>query len=328
VSGNTVYAVTTDGTLHELFLGSDGSLTAGRSVRFGSYSTSSPVICDGRIYVGGSSSADVTRGALFVIDLASMSVVHEVLVPATAVEGQVGTGDVKSAPLVSVAADGNTYVYFTSNGKPGGVYAYRLGDAEATTLYQPASDLWQYCMSSIACDASGNLYYFNDSGTLFKLDAGATTAAPGEKGQGGENNAGSAGGRGNAGTNGNAGGNTAGSAFGNATSTSSAAKPSKPHVTVSGGNASTGSATAGAPESENSLLLGSYSSEDVTAVTSTGAKEPAETGETSASETSANQSGLPIWPIIGTCVGAALLILLLATRHRCGDDGTAEGRRG
>ncbi|MEE8675130.1 DUF4430 domain-containing protein [Tractidigestivibacter scatoligenes] len=328
VSGNVAYAVTTDGVLHELYLRTDGSLTAGRSVRFGSYSTSSPTICDGRIYVGGSSSADVTRGALFVIDLASMSVKHEALVPTTSVEGQVGTGDVKSAPLVSVALDGNTYVYFTSNGKPGGVYAYRLGDAEATTLYQPASDLWQYCMSSIACDASGNLYYFNDSGTLFKLDAGATTAAPGEKGQGGENNAGSAGGRGNAGTSGNAGGNTAGSAFGNATSTSTAAKPSKPHVTVSGGNASTGSATAGALASENSSLLGSYSSEDVTAVTSTGAKEPAENGETSASETSANQSGLPIWPIIGTCMGAALLILLLATRRRRGDDGTAEGRRG
>ena len=328
VSGNTVYAVTTDGTLHELFLGSEGSLTAGSSVRFGSYSTSSPVVCDGRIYVGGSTSANQTDGALFVIDLGTMEVEHEVLVPKVEVEHQAGTGEVKGTPLVSVAADGNTYVYFTCNGKPGGVYAYRLGDAEATTLYQPASDLWQYCMSSIACDASGNLYYFNDSGTLFKLDAGATTAAPGENGQGGENNAGSAGGRGNAGTSGNAGGNTAGSAFGNATSTSTAAKPSKPHVTVSGGNASTGSATAGAPESENSSLLGSYSSEDVTAVTSTGAKEPAETGETSASETSANQPGLPIWPIVGTCVGAALLILLLATRRRRGDDGTAEGRRG
>lgn len=328
VSGNTVYAVTTDGTLHELFLGSDGSLTAGRSVKFGSYSTSSPVVCDGRIYVGGSSSADVTRGALFVVDLASMSVAHEVLVPAITVEGQVGTGDVKSAPLVSVAPDGNTYVYFTSNGKPGGVYVYRLGDAEATTLYQPASDLWQYCMSSIACDASGNLYYFNDSGSLFRLDASATTAAPGEKGQGGENNGGSAGGSDNAGTSGNADGSTAGSSSGNTASTPSAAKPSKPRVPVSGGNASTVSASSGALASENGSLLGSYSSEDVTAVTSTGAKEPAETGETSAGETSANQPGLPIWPIIGTCVGVALLILLLATRRRHGDDGTAEGRRG
>jgi hypothetical protein len=328
VSGNTVYAVTTDGVLHELFLGSGGSLTAGRSVRFGSYSTSSPVICDGRIYVGGSSSADVTHGALFVIDLGTMEVEHEVLVPATAVEGQVGTGDVKSAPLVSVAADGNTYVYFTSNGKPGGVYAYRLGDAEATMLYQPASDLWQFCMSSIACDASGNLYYFNDSGTLFKLDAGATTAAPGENGRGGENNGGSARGNGNGGTSGNAGGNTAGSASGNTASTSSAAKPSKPRVPVSVGTASTGSATTDAPASENGSLLGSYSSEDLSAVTYTGAKVPAETGETSASETAANQPGLPIWPIVGTCVGAALLILLLATRRRRSNDGTIEGRRG
>ena len=85
--------------------------------------------------------------------------------------------------------------------------------------------------------------------------------------------------------------------------------------------------TAGALASENSSLLGSYSSEDVTAVTSTGAKEPADTGETSASETSANQSGLPIWPIVGTCVGAAVLILLLDTRRRDKSDAT-EGRRG
>jgi hypothetical protein len=183
-------------------------------------------------------------------------------------------------------------------------------------------------MSSIACDASGNLYYFNDSGTLFKLDAGAATAAPGENGRGGENDGGSARGNGNAGTSGNAGGSTADGASGNAVFASSFAKPSKPRVPVSGGNASTGSATTGAPASENGSLLGSYSSEDVTAVTSTGAKEPAETGETSASETAANQQGLPIWPIVGTCAGAALLVLLLATRRRRGDNDATEGRRG
>lgn len=332
VSGNTVYAVTTDGTLHKLSLGSDGSLTAGHSVRFGSYSTSSPVVCDGRIYFGGSTPENQADGALFVIDLGNMEVEHEILVPKVEVEHQAGTGEVKGTPLVSVAADGNTYVYFTSNALPGGVYAYRLGDAEATTLYQPASDLWQYCMSSIACDASGNLYYFNDSGTLFKLDAGATTAAPGEngqggQGQGGENNGGSAGGSGNADTSGNAGSNSAGGASDNATSASAVAKPSKPRVPISVGNASTGSATTGALVSENGSLLGSYSSEDVTAVTSTGAKEPAETGETSASETAANRQGLPIWPIIGTCVGSALFVLLLATRRRRDNDAT-EGRRG
>ena len=336
VSGNTVYAVTTDGSLHELSLGSDRLLTAVRSVKFGSCSTSSPVICDGRAYVGGSTPANQADGALFVIDLGTMEVEHEVLVPKVEVEHQAGTGEVKGTPLVSVAADGNTYVYFTCNGMPGGVYAYRLGDSEASILYLPPhekdNDLWEYCLSSIACDASGNLYYFNDSGTLFKLDAGATTAAPGENGQGGqgqdgENNGGSAGGSGNAGTSGNAGSNTAGSASDNTVPTPSATTPARPRVPVSVGNASTGSATADAAASESGSLLGSYSSEDVTAVTSTVAKEPAETGKTSASKTAANQAGLPIWPIVGTCVGAALLVLLLATRRR-GNQDASEGRRG
>ena len=331
VSGNTVYAVTTDGVLHELFLGSDGSLTAGRSVRFGSYSTSSPTICDGLLYVGGSSSADLTRGALFVIDLASMSFKHEALVPTTSVEGQVGTGDVKSAPLVSVAADGNTYVYFTCNGKPGGVYVYRLGDAEATTLYQPANDLWQYCMSSIACDASGNLYFFNDSGTLFKLDAGATTTVPGEKGQGGQGgnggNGGSAGG--NGGSTGGNGGQSDSSSTGGAAGSGNGAATGKGGVSGNGATstpAASSATTASTSLSEDGSLLGSYTSEDVTSVTSVGDKDDAVAGEVPASD-SAPQAGLPIWPIVGTCVGAALLILLLATRRRDKSEVT-EGRRG
>lgn len=326
VSGNVAYAVTTDGVLHELYLHADGSLTAGRSVRFGSYSTSSPTICDGLLYVGGSSSADVTRGALFVIDLASMSVKHEALVPTTSVEGQVGTGDVKSAPLVSVAADGNTYVYFTCNGKPGGVYAYRLGDTEATTLYQPASELWQYCMSSIACDANGNLYFFNDSGTLFKLDAGATTTTPGEKGQGGQGGNGGQGGSGSTGGNGGQGGSgsTAGTASGD-----NGAATGKGGVSGNGATstpAASSATTASASSSEDGSLLGSYTSEDVTSVTSVGDKDDAVAGEVPATD-SAAQAGLPIWPIVGTCVGAALLILLISTRRRDKSDVT-EGRRG
>lgn len=337
VSGNVAYAVTTDGVLHELYLRADGSLAAGRSVRFGSYSTSSPTICDGLLYVGGSSSADVTRGALFVIDLASMSVKHEALVPTTSVEGQVGTGDVKSAPLVSVAADGNTYVYFTCNGKPGGVYAYRLGDAEAATLYQPASDLWQFCLSSIACDASGNLYFFNDSGTLFKLDAGATTTVPGEKDKGGQGGNGGAAG-GNGGNGGSAGGNGAQGGNGGQSgsgSTGGAAGSGNVAATGKSGFSSNGATntpatssatTASASSSEDGSLLGSYTSEDVTSVTSVGDKDDAVTGEVPATD-SAAQAGPPIWPIVGTCVGAALLILLLATRRRDKSDVT-EGRRG
>lgn len=75
---------------------------------------------------------------------------------------------------------GKTYVYFTVNSADskdyvnystgGGVYRYTLGDAEATQIYDAAGH-YQYCDSPVIADASGNLYYINDSGTLFKLGA-------------------------------------------------------------------------------------------------------------------------------------------------------------
>ena len=64
----------------------------------------------------------------------------------------------------------------------------------------------------------------------------------------------------------------------------------------------------------------------MTSVTSVGDKNDAVTGEAPATDVAA-QTGLPIWPIVGTCVGAALLILLLATRRRDKSD-AIEGRRG
>ena len=81
----------------------------------------------------------------------------------------------KSTPLVSTR-DGETYVYFTLNGAKGnwpnytsggGVYMYRLGDAEATEVFVPGSGYANYCMASVVCDEFGNLYYTNDSGHLF-----------------------------------------------------------------------------------------------------------------------------------------------------------------
>ena len=64
----------------------------------------------------------------------------------------------------------------------------------------------------------------------------------------------------------------------------------------------------------------------MTSVTSVGDKDDAVAGEVPATDAMA-QAGLPIWPIVGTCVGAAVLILLLATRRRDKSDAT-EGRRG
>lgn len=90
-----------------------------------------------------------------------------------------GLNGIAATPLVSVQG-GKTYVYFTVNSADskdyvnysagGGVYRYTLGDAEATQIYDAAGH-YQYCDSPVIADASGSLYYINDSGTLFKLGA-------------------------------------------------------------------------------------------------------------------------------------------------------------
>lgn len=79
------------------------------------------------------------------------------------------------------AQEDGTYVYFTVNygesadfvnyTSGGGVYRYKLGGSEATGAFS-ATGHNNYCDSPIACDSKGNLYYINDSGTLFKLSGG------------------------------------------------------------------------------------------------------------------------------------------------------------
>ena len=100
--------------------------------------------------------------------------------------GNPGMGGIKAAPLVSVR-NGATYVYFTvnygvldDNGNcigGGGVYRYKVGESEAQLVYDAAGHN-NYCDSPVIADAAGNLYYINDSGTLFKLAGGGTTPAP------------------------------------------------------------------------------------------------------------------------------------------------------
>ncbi len=80
----------------------------------------------------------------------------------------IGAGAAQATPLVS-SRGGETYVYFTVNCNPGGVYRYRVGDDRAYALYVPDADKRNYTTASVVADAQGSLYYTNDSGHLFKL---------------------------------------------------------------------------------------------------------------------------------------------------------------
>lgn len=183
-----VYAVSRDdGVLHKLAIDEHGAVCEVGSVKVAAYSTSTPAIVGGYAFVGGLGEGKMwlAPGMLSVVDLSSMTVVSSI----TKADGSDIRGEIKSAPLVSVQDD-EAYVYFTSNkvsnsfDAGGGVYVYRLGDAQAKVLFQPKPDMVQYCMASVICDEEGNLYYTNDSAHLFKI-AGNGPAQGGDGGSGG-----------------------------------------------------------------------------------------------------------------------------------------------
>lgn len=180
VDGSIAYVVSADGVLHKLSVGADGALSELGKVTFGSSSTSTPVLVNGKIVVGGASTESFVGdysnkntyhyGQLAVIDAETLAVDYSICKADGSYirQGTSGGGDVKSQPVVSVQ-NGETYVYFTSNNNPGGIYRYRIGDDEAELLYTPAAGDQQYCMASISVGSDGSLYYVNDSGKLFAV---------------------------------------------------------------------------------------------------------------------------------------------------------------
>ena len=180
VDGSISYVVSADGVLHKLLVGTDGALSELGKVAFGSSSTSTPVLANGKIVVGGASTESFMGGyqnkytyhygQLAVIDAETLAVDYSICKADGSYirQGASGGGDVKSQPVVSVQ-NGETYVYFTSNNNPGGIYRYRMGDDEAELLYTPAAGDQQYCMASISVGSDGSLYYVNDSGKLFAV---------------------------------------------------------------------------------------------------------------------------------------------------------------
>ena len=176
--GKTMYLVTRDGRLHVISfddsLRSELSLSE-KSVDLGLTGCASiPTLLDENTLLIGGEKGDAS--ALAIVDLKTMGV--------KLVSGSDGAalpaGGIKASPLVSKQAEG-TYVYFTVNGAQldnkgnrisgGGVYRYKMGDAEATLAYD-ASGHNEYCDSPVVSDRYGNLYYINDSGTLFRLSDG------------------------------------------------------------------------------------------------------------------------------------------------------------
>lgn len=167
------YVTTNDGTLHKISVAPNGSLSELNSASFASKSTSTATLFQDNLFVGGGA-ADYT-GTLSVVDAATMQIKHSVSLPF----------EVKSAPLVAKAADGNTYAYFTCNGAEGnwpdytsggGAWVYCLETNTVTKLFDATGSMANWCTKSIVMGADGTLYWTNDSGTLFALASAASSS--------------------------------------------------------------------------------------------------------------------------------------------------------
>lgn len=146
-------------TLYKIVREGDALRLAG-SCEFAKVSTSTPAVANGKAYIGGSDASN--NGQFTVIDLASMKVEKTLDMGKKA--------EVKASPIASVQGS-DVYVYFTCNKIPGAVYCFNQSTGEVAEIYTPSGSNANYCTASVISDVQGNLYYTNDSGTLFALKA-------------------------------------------------------------------------------------------------------------------------------------------------------------
>lgn len=123
-------------------------------------STSTPIIYNGRIYVG----ANGEEKVISVIDSKTLENIY--IIPMRAYP--------QCSMLLSTGYEkinNKIYIYSTYNSIPGGITVIEDFQGNTTPivsdLYLPEKE--QYCICSVIADSEGNLYYKNDSGNLFKI---------------------------------------------------------------------------------------------------------------------------------------------------------------
>ena len=173
-----VYFTSKGGYFYSEVLGDNGKLSGSKSINLGGMSTSTPVVYNGRAYVGVSGTGQFTPYSghhIAVLDLTSWSVAYT-----ATTQGYPQT----SGLLSTNTEDGSVNIYFMDNYTPGVMRvindsanqtALKNGISEngqsncAPVVFKPEGPLAQYCISSPVVDEYGTLYFKNDSGNLIAL---------------------------------------------------------------------------------------------------------------------------------------------------------------
>lgn len=145
--------------------GASGAISGVKTVALGAQSTSTPVVYGGYVYIGAGLGFD-DPGRFIIADKNTLEVRNTVQLK----------GYAQCSMLLSTAyleSEGYLYFYSTYNTEPGGVSLIKVkaddvGKTELIELFD-AKGYENYCVCSVICDAGGNLYYKNDSGSVFCL---------------------------------------------------------------------------------------------------------------------------------------------------------------
>lgn len=171
-NGGYLYVGTRAGRLYRIAVDDDGYLAGindsdSSYVDLGGPIRASVVINENRLYIGVEKGTN-SSAKFVVLDCSrafsnNMSYLSSVIV----------SGDPKGAPVLSTAESGKDYVYFTCNEKPGALYYFIYtesgGCSAAQPLFTPESSQQEYCISHLAIDTDGTIYYTNDSQHMFAI---------------------------------------------------------------------------------------------------------------------------------------------------------------
>lgn len=165
---NAFYTASKAGYVYKLSLDSEtGKLKKLKTYTASGSITATPVIYNGRLYIGAQNGA---KGELLVLNADTLKKLYS---------GET-SGYPQATALVSTgyeAETGKVYVYLTCNSKPGGITVFEDSKGQTSpvsrVLFSPDEAQSEYCISTISADEKGNLYYKNDSGNIFAVGQSA-----------------------------------------------------------------------------------------------------------------------------------------------------------
>lgn len=142
---------------------SSGKLTLKNTYTASGSITGTPVVYNGRLYVGCQKG---TSGEFVVLNANNLSKIYSSSI----------SGYPQATMLVSTgyeSSNDKVYIYSTYNNIPGGITMFEdsAGQTNAIKkeLFTPDDSIKQYCISTISAGEDGTIYYKNDSGNIFAV---------------------------------------------------------------------------------------------------------------------------------------------------------------